>query len=139
MPFKRILSAVDFSPDSVEGFRIAVEMSSVPSASLHLLHVIEARPTVPVDAASEIVEQANAAIDRLVAACGPIPESTEFTTEIANGEPFDEILSRARAWRADLIVLGAKGVASLESIILGGTGEHVMKEAPCSVLIVRHR
>ena len=73
MPFKRILSAVDFSPDSVEGFRIAVEMSSVPSASLHLLHVIEARPTVPVDAASEIVEQANAAIDRLVAACGPIP------------------------------------------------------------------
>ncbi len=66
MPFKRILSAVDFSPDSVEGFRIAVEMSSVPSASLHLLHVIEARPTVPVDAASEIVEEANAAIDRLV-------------------------------------------------------------------------
>ena len=35
MPFKRILSAVDFAPDSVEGFRIAVEMSSVPSASLH--------------------------------------------------------------------------------------------------------
>jgi nucleotide-binding universal stress UspA family protein len=139
MPFKRILSAVDFSPDSVEGFRIAVEMSSVPSASLHLLHVIEARPTVPVDAASEIVEEANAAIDRLVAACGPIPESTEFTTEIANGEPFDEILSRARAWRADLIVLGAKGVASLGSIILGGTAEHVMREAPCSVLTVRHR
>ena len=99
MPFKRILSAVDFSPDSVEGFRIAVEMSSVPSASLHLLHVIEARPTVPVDAASEIVEEANAAIDRLVAACRPIPESTEFTTEIANGEPFDEILSRARMAR----------------------------------------
>jgi len=139
MPFKRILSAVDFSPYSVEGFRIAVEMSGVPSASLHLIHVIEARPTVPVDAASEIVEQANAAIDRLVAACRPIPESTEFITEIANGEPFDEILSRARAWRADLIVLGEKGVASLESIILGGTAEHVMKEAPCSVLIVRHR
>jgi len=57
----------------VEGFRIAVEMSSVPSASLHLLHVIEARPTVPVDAASEIVEEANAAIDRLVAACGLFP------------------------------------------------------------------
>jgi nucleotide-binding universal stress UspA family protein len=139
MSFKRILAAVDFSPDSVEGFRIAVEMSSVPAAALHLLHVIEARPTVPVDAASEIVEEANAAIDRLVTACRPIPESIEFTTEIANGEPSDEILSRAREWRADLIVLGAKGVASLESIILGGTAGQIMKGAPCSVLIVRQR
>lgn len=138
MPFKRILSAVDFSPDSVEGFRIAVEMSSVPSASLHLLHVIEARPTVPVDAASEIVEEANAAIDRLVAACGLFPnrQSSLLKSPTANRSMRS---SAARAWRADLIVLGAKGVASLGSIILGGTAEHVMREAPCSVLTVRRR
>jgi nucleotide-binding universal stress UspA family protein len=139
MPFKRILIAVDFSFDSVEAFRIALDMSSAPSASLHLLHVIEARPAVAVDVASEIVKKANAAIDRLVASCGPVPDAADLTTEIASGEPSHEILNRARDWGADLIVLGAKGAASLESIILGGTAEHVMQGARCSVLVVRRR
>jgi nucleotide-binding universal stress UspA family protein len=91
-----------------------------------------------VDAASEIVEEANAAIDRLVAACGLFPnrQSSLLKSPTANRSMRS---SAARAWRADLIVLGAKGVASLGSIILGGTAEHVMKEAPCSVLTVRHR
>ncbi|HEX7229425.1 MAG TPA: universal stress protein [Candidatus Binatia bacterium] len=139
MPFKRILIAVDFSSDSVEGFRIALEMRPGPSPSLHLLHVIEARPAVTVDVANEIVQEANAAIDRLVASCGSVPAATDLTTEIASGEPSHEILNRAREWGADLIVLGAKGTASLESIILGGTAEHVMQGAPCSVLLARRR
>ena len=139
MPFKRILIAVDFSSDSVEAFRIALEMSPAPSASLHLLHVIEARPSVPIDVASEIVEEANAAIGRLVASCGPVPDAADLTTEIGSGEASDEIVSGARDWGADLIVLGAKGAASLESIIVGGTAEHVMQRAPCSVLVARRR
>ncbi len=114
-------------------------MSPAPSGSLHLLHVIEARPAVPVDVASQLVEEANAAIGRLVASCGPVPDPAHLTTEIASGEASDEILNRARDWGADLIVLGAKGAASLESIILGGTAEHVMQGAPCSVLVVRRR
>ena len=139
MPFKRILIAVDFSSDSVEAFRIALDLSPAPSASLHLLHVIEARPAVTADVASEIVEEANAAMDRLVGSCAPVPDSADLTREIASGEASAEILKRARDWGADLIVLGAKGAASLESIILGGTAEHVMQGAPCSVLVVRRR
>jgi universal stress protein F len=121
----------------VEAFRIALEMSPAPSASLHLLHVIEARPAVTVEAASEIVEEANAAMDRLIGSCGSVPDSADLTTEIGSGEASDEILNRARDWGADLIVLGAKGAASLESIIGGGTTERVMQRAPCSVLVVR--
>ncbi len=137
MPFKRILTAVDFSPNSLEAFRVAAEMASVHSASVHLLHVIEAWPAVPGEAAVEFVQKANTAIEQLVASSQPALEKVTLTTEVASGRAFDEIVNRARDWRADLIVLGTKGTTSLEQIFLGGTAEHVIKESACSVLIVR--
>ncbi len=137
MPFKRILTAVDFSANSLEAFRIAAEMASIHSASLHLLHVIEAWPSAPGEAALELVQKANTAVEQLVASSQPGLEKVTLTTEVASGRAFDEIVNRAHDWRADLIVLGTKGTTSLEEIFLGGTAEHVIKEAPCSVLIVR--
>jgi nucleotide-binding universal stress UspA family protein len=136
MPFKRILTAVDFSANSLEAFRIAAEMASVHSAALHLLHVIEALPSGPGEATMEFVQKANDAVEQLVAS-QPALEKVTLTTEVVSGRAFDEIVNRARGWRADLIVLGTKGTTSLEQIFLGGTAEHVIKESLCSVLIVR--
>ena len=85
----------------------------------------------------EFVQQANEAVEQLVASSQPALEKVTLTTEVASGRAFDEIVNRARDWRADLIVLGTKGTSSLEEIFLGGTAEHVIKESACSVLIVR--
>ena len=119
MPFKRILITVDFSPNSLEAFRVAADMASVHSASLHLLHVIEAWPAAPGEAAVVFVQKANAAIEQLVASSQSALEKVTLTTEVASGRAFDEIVNRARDWRADLIVLGTKGTTSLEQIFLG--------------------
>ena len=116
MPFKRILTAVDFSPNSLEAFRVAADMASVDSASLHLLHVIEAWPAAPGEAAVEFVQKANAAVEQLVASSQSALEKVTLTTEVSSGRAFDEIVNRARDWRADLIVLGTKGTTSLEQI-----------------------
>ena len=137
MPFKRILTADDFSPNSLEAFRVAAEMASVHSAALHLLHVIEALPSGPGEATMEFVQKANEAVEQLVASLQPGLDKVILTTEVASGRAFDEIVNRARDWRADLIALGTKGSTSLEEIFLGGTAEHVIKESSCSVLIVR--
>ena len=64
-------------------------------------------------------------------------EGIPLTTEVTAGRAFAEILRHARDWSADLIVLGAKGTASLGQIVVGSTAKHVMKDAPCSVLIVK--
>jgi universal stress protein A len=137
MRFKRILCAVDFSPDSLEAFRVAVETARLHSGSLHIFHVIEAQPAVPPQVEIRIVEEANAAMEKLVAPAGSSLDGLAFTTEVTSGQAFVEIVERAREWRADLIVLGSKGITSLEEIIIGGTAENVMKGAPCSVLVVR--
>jgi len=141
MSFTRILCAVDFSPDSVAAFRVAVDLTGLHTASLHLLHVIEAEPGAEFpgqdtsDLMIRIMAQANAAMEKLVAS-GPSPASS-LTSEIVTGSGFAEIVDRARAWKADLIVLGAKGTASLERLVVGSTAERVTRDAACSVLVVR--
>jgi nucleotide-binding universal stress UspA family protein len=137
MPFKRILCAIDFSRDSLAAFRIALETARLHSGSLHLFHVMEAQPAASGEVLIEIVKRANAAMATLVASAQSSLEGLAFTTEVASGRAFVEIVRRAREWRADLIAMGSKGTTSLEEIIMGGTAEGVVKEAPCSVLVVR--
>jgi nucleotide-binding universal stress UspA family protein len=145
MAFKRILGAVDFSPESVRALRVAAELARQSRGALHILHVIEAQPVVsewlPVNGLSEMMltleEKAEAAMRKLVESLSRELEGIKLTTEINNGRAFVEITNRARDWKADLIVMGAKGAATLEEIVFGSTAEHVVREAVCSVLIVR--
>jgi len=146
MPFKRLLGAVDFSRESLAAFRVAVEMARLHSGSLHILHVMEVQPVLsewlPINGMGEvttqIVEKANAAMETLVSSVQPPLDGPSFTTEVTSGTAFVEIVNRAREWHADLIVMGAKGAASLENIVIGSTAERVLKDATCSVLIVRN-
>jgi nucleotide-binding universal stress UspA family protein len=145
MAFKRILCAVDFSETSLEAFRLAAEIARQFASRLYVLHVIEARPVVSdligIDEAGEMAvdleEKATAALESLVAASASALEGVPLTLEVTAGRAYVEILNHARDWSADLIVLGAKGATALEQIVVGGTAERVMKDALCSVLIVR--
>ena len=137
MPFKRVLCAVDFSRDSLEGFRLAIEIARLHCGALHLFHVIEGQPAVPAEVTLEILNRANTAIEGLVASAQSSLEGLTFTSEIASGLAFREIVDKAREWRADLVALGSKGHNLLEEIVIGGTAAAVLREAPCSVLVVR--
>lgn len=56
---------------------------------------------------------------------------------VAQGRPADEILVQVREKEIDLAVLGSRGRKPLQRLLLGSTSEQVLREAPCSVLIVR--
>ncbi len=53
------------------------------------------------------------------------------------GEPRGVILDTARAWGADLIVLGSHGRRGLDHLLLGSVSESVAIHADCSVEVVR--
>jgi nucleotide-binding universal stress UspA family protein len=135
--FARILCAVDFSPDSVEAFRLAVEMARLSSGELLVFHVVEPQPSLSPDALIEINKEAINAMAELIASARAALEGIEVHAELAHGAAFVEIAERARGWPANLVVLGAKGGTALEEIVVGGTAEAVVKESPCSVLVVR--
>jgi nucleotide-binding universal stress UspA family protein len=53
------------------------------------------------------------------------------------GDPADAILDVAEEQRADLIVVGNKGMTGAKRFLLGSVPNKVSHHAPCSVLIIR--
>ena len=53
------------------------------------------------------------------------------------GRAASAILEEARAWRADLIVLGSRGHGPFVTMLLGSVSAEVVDHAPCPVLVVR--
>jgi universal stress protein A len=137
MQFERILCAVDFSPDSLQAFGVAVKAARIHRGALLVFHVIEAQPMVTADALIRINKEANDAMAELIASARQHLEGIAISSEVTTGRAYVEIVNRAREWKASLVVLGARGVTSLEEVIVGGTAESVVREAPCSVLVAR--
>ena len=53
------------------------------------------------------------------------------------GEPGPAIVEAAIAEAADLVVVGTHGRSRVERLVLGSVSDHVVRHAPCPVLIVR--
>lgn len=57
--------------------------------------------------------------------------------EIVTGDPAEEIIRLANIYKADLVVIGSRGLTGMKRIVLGSVSNQVMEEANCSVLIVK--
>jgi nucleotide-binding universal stress UspA family protein len=53
------------------------------------------------------------------------------------GRPASVIVDRAGASRAELVVVGSRGLGPLKSMLLGSVSAEVVDHAPCPVLVVR--
>jgi nucleotide-binding universal stress UspA family protein len=53
------------------------------------------------------------------------------------GNPADVIVQEAEESKADLIVVGARGLSAVKRIALGSVSTNVVHHAPCDVLVVR--
>jgi nucleotide-binding universal stress UspA family protein len=58
-------------------------------------------------------------------------------TSVRTGDYAEEILDAAEDFKADMIVIGSRGLGPLKSTILGSVSQKVLQHAHCSVLTVR--
>ena len=58
---------------------------------------------------------------------------------IWTGDPGDMIVSAAEAEHADMVLVGSHGRGAVGRLFLGSVSEHVVRNAPCPVLVVRPR
>ena len=61
----------------------------------------------------------------------------ESELEIVRGDPAVEIIRLAHIHRADLIVIGSRGLTGLKRILEGSVSSQVVTDAPCSVLVIK--
>lgn len=66
-----------------------------------------------------------------------IHPKSKIESRIEEGHAGDQILEVARQWQADLIIMGSQGRTGLKKLFLGSVAQEVLREAPCSVEIVK--
>jgi len=146
----KILLAIDGSPHSDLAVKQVARQPWPRNSSVEILTVIH--PTIPMlteptlmiaGASVQQAEELRAVAPGVVEAAGKqIARSAPgltVTTKILDGGPAHAIVDEARAWGADLIVLGSHGYGFMTRMILGSVAGAVVADAPCSVLVVRQR
>jgi nucleotide-binding universal stress UspA family protein len=56
---------------------------------------------------------------------------------LVQGTPTQTIVDTASEQRVDLIIMGTHGRTGLAHVFLGSVAEHVVRQGPCPVLVVR--
>jgi nucleotide-binding universal stress UspA family protein len=136
--FQRILVAFDASPHAEHALDVALSMAGDMKAKLYVVAVI--RPPEPAESAefNAVLEDTRERYERCFA---PLRERAgqkeiELETDIVVGHPAEQILHRADAIQASLIVLGKRSHTVLHRWMLGSNSERVLKYAHCPVMIV---
>ncbi len=142
MKIERILCPVDFSATSGRALDYAIGFAREFGATIHLVHSFQANPTAispygPVmqdDFVAAYRRGATEQVSKLrerVEAAG-VDVETHLTQEF----PSQAITQAAKENRADLIVMGTRGLTGLKHIVLGSVAERTLRIAPCPVLTV---
>jgi nucleotide-binding universal stress UspA family protein len=141
--YQRILVPVDGSLTSILGLDEAIKLAKLTGASLRLVHVLDQPVFLGVEsytvdlygvmkkAGQRILQQMEA---RVVAAG---VEVSAFLSDILPGRVCDVVTEQAKAFDADLIVLGSHGRRRLGRLLLGSDAEQIVRSAVVPVLVVR--
>jgi nucleotide-binding universal stress UspA family protein len=143
----RIVAGTDFSDPSLPALRAAADESERTGAELIVVHSLDlvwspvAYPAMafggtPIDASpQEIAKLSIAATERLEESLKRLNIRGEAV--VATGAAGTVILQIAAERNADLIVVGTIGRTGLRRALLGSVAETVVRDASCSVLVVR--
>jgi len=131
---KKILYATDFSSYSNQAYFHAIALAESHGASLTILYVYA--PSFGTPAGQD--EGANRQYWReQLRQIRPVDPKIPVQHVFLEGDPATEIVRYAGEAGMDLIVMGTHGRTGLERLLMGSVAERVLREAPCSVLVVK--
>jgi universal stress protein E len=145
-PFKVVVACIDFSETSREAARQASHVAELDGSSLHFIHVHASpkknlfTPAESRDSASPFAVSYRDVLEkRLRAFVGDTGRLNVTFSLIQDDDSTSGITGYVRAQQADLLVLGNRGQSELSALLLGSTAETILREVPCSVLVIRPR
>jgi len=150
LQLRKILVPTDFSEESYNAVRQALELARQFGSDVLLVHVIEPIHPYPVTGLSsypmdlppdpifEMRGEAGKLLEQLKLEA-KTKAGISLETMLRVGRAYDQIVQTARNSDVDLIVISTHGYTGLKHVLLGSTAERVVRHAPCPVMVVRAR
>jgi nucleotide-binding universal stress UspA family protein len=133
---KKIICPVDFSGLSRKALQYANEFAKLSNGQVFLVGVVENDPTINY---SHGLEAERAEEQKKLESLIEEEQMAGIVADYVIYEGFAEecILDYAKRQEADIIIMGSHGRRGLKRMILGSVAEHVIRRAPCPVLVVK--
>ncbi|MEL1264304.1 universal stress protein [Pseudoxanthomonas putridarboris] len=146
-PYRQVVAAVDFSPQSAVAVKEARRL--VPEAALQLVHAVDIPPAFEqamLRAGTSQVEMQRyrlARIDKarrdLAAFVRDVAGAGKIDTRVVHGRAGPALVRLSKGRRVDLVVMGPHGQGRLPHALLGSVTQRVLKESGCDVLVAGGR
>lgn len=139
---KNILVPIDFSECSKKALCYAMALAKEHKADITLLNVVFTNFAMGEPSSVEYVQftgelRAKAQRELQALAAAEVHGEVIAKSFVRSGSPTGEILGMAASMPADIIVISTHGRTGLKHALLGSVTEHVVRRAPCPVLVVR--
>jgi nucleotide-binding universal stress UspA family protein len=139
MKFEHVLVAVDGSEFAAHALEVAASLATALGGQIGLVHVIDPKfvgseTGVPADQLWAMRRADGKGL--LETAASALPAHPQCWKFLREGTPWTEIVTSAREWPADVIVIGTHGRSGVTRLVFGSTAEGVARHAPCPVIVV---
>lgn len=135
-----IAVGIDGSENSWKALTESIVQAKAKDASLHIVSIQESAEASY--SASEVLavdktSKANLERAQIKARMQAESEGIKVITKIVTGNSHSTMVAYVKEFKINLLVIGDKGHSSIWSALLGTNAEKVVRDAPCSVLVVR--
>ena len=139
--YKKIMCAFEFDGNSTAALLLSGTLAKESNATLYILHIArvpnqDMDVPLPFDAVPRWEKEARSRLAQVVKET--LKPEVQSVIEVRSGVPDLDIVRAARDLSVDLIVMVTHGRTGLEHWVLGSVTEHVIREAPCPVLVLHH-
>ena len=132
---RKILYPTDFSSYSNQAYFHAISLAEKHAASVTIVYVYN--PDAPPPGAPAEHAAAREHWRKQLESVRPTNATIEVGHLLLEGDPAAEIVRHAQQSGADVIVMGTHGRSGLDRLLLGSVAERVLRDAHCSVLVVK--
>lgn len=142
---KKILVPCDFSEQSIDAFRVSLEIAAMSKGEIHLVNVVELpimhdtvlMPVLSFEEAllKELKEKAEEQFEKLKDKYAR--DAGKVRGTVIYGATSIMILRYVEENGIDLVVMGSRGVSGLREVLIGSNTEKIVRNSPVPVLTVK--
>ena len=148
----KFLVAVDGSDHGWEALDLATNLAKVSDAELVILHVVPDEPMpeglkrfaevegISTDEASARYHLSRTIGDQITSEAEARVRKNGLArvkSQVAEGNPANQIVALARSEGTDMVFLGSRGLGDVKGLLMGSVSHKVMHLAPCTCVAVK--